>query len=47
MWNVIEYLMDRQKVSEESEHENKKRKTENEEGGVKETKGDTEDGLHS
>ena len=38
-----------QGVRKESEHENKKRKIENveEEGGVEETKGESEDGLHS
>ena len=37
-----------QGVRNENEQENKKRRVENvEEGGVKETKGDIEDGLHS
>ena len=49
MWNVTEYWLDGHNVRRENEQENKKRKIENveEEGGVEETKGGTENGVHS
>ena len=50
MWNVTEYLLDGHKVSEKRVNMKiRKEKIENveEEGGVEETKGDTEDGIHS